>query len=87
MKRSDLPDLLCAAVLGLVAVAVQAAEPEFNKECAMGLAMKKPSPPTARSPGPPTRARSIASGTEEARKEFLKAPDTNIAGAETFWSP
>jgi hypothetical protein len=28
----------------MIAVAVQATEPEFNKECAMGLAMKKAHP-------------------------------------------
>lgn len=84
MKRSD---LLCAAVLGVMAVAIQAAEPEFNKECAMGLAMKAHIPTDCSVTWTSDNGKVYCFANEEARNEFLKAPATNIAGAETFWSP
>jgi hypothetical protein len=33
--------LLSAVIVGLMVTGVQAADPEFKKECTMGLAMKK----------------------------------------------
>ena len=84
MKRSD---LLCAAVLGMMAVAVQAAEPEFNKECAMGLAMKKHIPTDCSVTWTADNGKVYCFSSEDARSEFLKAPEVHIAGAETFWSP
>ncbi|MFH0342525.1 MAG: hypothetical protein ACHBNF_10420 [Chromatiales bacterium] len=38
MKKAH---LLSAVILGLTALGVQAAEPEFKKNCAIGMAMKK----------------------------------------------
>lgn len=84
MKRSD---LLCAAVLGMIAVAVQAAEPEFNKECAMGLAMKKHIPTDCSVTWTSDKGKVYCFSSEDARAEFLKTPEIHIAGAETFWSP
>jgi hypothetical protein len=84
MKRSD---LLCAAVLGVMAVATQAAEPEFNKECAMGLAMKAHIPTDCSVTWTSDNGKVYCFANEGARNEFLKAPAINIAGAETFWSP
>jgi YHS domain-containing protein len=79
--------LLFAAVLGVMSVAVQAADPEFNKECVMGLAMKKHVPTDCSVTWTADNGKVYCFSSEAARTEFLKAPAVNIAGAETFWSP
>lgn len=84
MKRSH---LLCAAVLGVITVAAQAADPEFNKECAMGLAMKQHIPTDCSVTWTADNGKVYCFGSEDAKAEFLKTPEVHIAGAETFWSP
>jgi len=82
MKRSD---LLCAAVLGMIAVAVQAAEPEFNKECAMGLAMKKHIPTDRSVTWTADNGKVYCFSNEDARSEFLKAPPAGILRSTPFF--
>ncbi|MGH8568737.1 MAG: hypothetical protein ACREXU_12155 [Gammaproteobacteria bacterium] len=84
MKRFD---LLYAAVLGVIAVAAQAADPEFHKECVMGLAMKQHVPTDCSVTWTADNGKVYCFANEDARAEFLKAPAVHIAGAETFWSP
>jgi len=45
MKNSH---LLSAVIVGLMVTGAQAADPEYNNECTMGLATKKHTPRTAR---------------------------------------
>ena len=84
MKRSY---LLCAAVLGVITVAAQAADPEFNKECAMGLATKQHIPTDCSVIWTADNGKVYCFVSEDAKAAFLKTPEVHIAGAETFWSP
>ncbi len=84
MKKSQ---LLCAAVFGVIAVAAQAAEPEFNKECVMGLAKNMHVPTDCSVTWTADNGKVYCFSSEDARSEFLKEPEIHIAGAETFWSP
>ncbi len=84
MKRSH---LLCAAVLGVIAMAAQAADPEFNKECAMGLARNQHIPTDCSVTWTADNGKVYCFVSEDAKAEFLKTPGVHIAGAETFWSP
>ncbi len=84
MKKSN---LVCAVVLAVSAVAAPAVEPEFNGECAMGLAMKKHVPTDCSVAWTADNGKVYCFSNEEAKAEFLKAPEVHIAGAETFWSP
>ncbi|MBA2594366.1 MAG: hypothetical protein H0U97_19840 [Gammaproteobacteria bacterium] len=62
-------------------MAVQAAEPEFNK------AMKKHVPTDCSVTWTADSGKVYCFSSEDARAEFLKTPEIHIAGAETFWSP
>lgn len=53
----------------------------------LGLAMKKHIPTDCSVTWTADNGKVYCFANEDARSEFLKAPEVHIAGAETFWSP
>lgn len=83
MKKAH---LLSAVIVGLMAGGVQAADPEFNKECTMGLAMKKHIPTECSVMWKSENGKTYCFGDQTAKEEFLKDKEGNLSKAEVFWS-
>jgi len=83
MKKAH---LLSAMILGLTALGVQAAEPEFKKNCTMGMAMKKHILTDCSVMWNSENGKTYCFGDQTAKEEFLKDTEGNLKKAEIFWS-
>jgi hypothetical protein len=83
MKKAH---LLSAVILGLTAVGVHAADPEFKNECTMGLAMKKHIPTDCSVMWKSENGKTYCFQDRTAKEEFLKDTEGNRKNAEVFWS-
>ena len=77
---------MLAAVLGFM-TALPASAAEFDDSCAMGLASGQMAKTDCSVTWTDTDGKVYCFSNEDARSEFLKAPEVYIAGAETFYSP
>jgi len=78
--------LLSALIVGLMAGGVQAAEPEFKKECTMGMAMKNHIPTDCSVMWRSENGKTYCFADRTAKEEFLKDKEGNLKKAEVFWS-
>lgn len=83
MKNSH---LLSAVIVGLMVIGVQAADPEYENECTMGLATKKHIPTDCSVMWKSENGKTYCCGNEEAKSELLKDKEGNLNKAEVFWS-
>ncbi len=83
MKKAH---LVTALILGLATAGVQAAEAEFEKNCAMGMAMKKRIPTECSVMWKSENGKTYCFGDQTAKDEFLKDQEGNLKKAEVFWS-
>lgn len=79
-------NLFSAIVVGLMATGVQAGEAEFNKECAMGLAMNQHVPTDCSVSWTAENGKTYCFSNEDAKTAFLKDAEGNRSKAEVFWS-
>jgi YHS domain-containing protein len=73
-----------ALVLGLAAPAVAATKGQFGNMCTMGLAMHK-NVPTNCSVNTIYKGKTYCFGNEQAKSQFLKNLNANLAKAEAFY--
>ncbi len=78
--------VLSAVIGGFMAAGVYAGDPEFKKECAMGLAMKKHIPTECSVMWKSENGKTYCFGDQTAKEEFLKDKEGNLSKAEVFWS-
>jgi YHS domain-containing protein len=76
--------LLSAVIVGLMVTGVQAADPEFKKECTMGLAMKEHIPMECSVMWKSENGKTYCFANEEAKSHFLKDKKGNLNQAEVF---
>ena len=74
-----------ALLLGLATAAFAATNGEFDNMCAEGLALQKPIK-TDCSVNASLKGKTYCFGSEQAKADFLKNPDANLAKAEAYYS-
>ena len=81
MRRSYITSAIAGAlVLGLATAAVAATKGEFNNMCAESLSMGKDSSVNATIKG-----KTYCFGNEQAKADFMKDPEGNLAKAQTYY--
>jgi YHS domain-containing protein len=76
--------IIGALVLGVATPAVAATKGQFGDMCTMGLALHK-NVPTNCSVNTVYRGKTYCFGNEQAKSQFLKNPNANLAKAEAFY--
>jgi YHS domain-containing protein len=71
-------------VLGLATAAVAATKGEFNNMCTEGLALGK-DVPTDCSVNAPIKDKTYCFGSEQAKADFMKDPEGNLANAQAYY--
>lgn len=79
-------NLLALLFLAWISASVSAADGEFNKECALGLAMNHHVPTDCSVKWTADDGKIYCFSSEGAKSEFLKDTDANRLKAEVFWS-
>lgn len=77
---------LILAVCFATTTAVQGAEAEFGKNCALGLTMQKQIPTDCSVSWVSDNGKVYCFSNEDAKTEFLKDVGANVSKAEIFWS-
>jgi YHS domain-containing protein len=78
--------LLAAVVVGLLATGARAVEAEFNRECALGLAMQHHVPTDCSVSWTADNGKTYCFSSKDAKSEFLEDVEINRTKAEVFWS-
>jgi YHS domain-containing protein len=84
MKARWLSALACAMLLGSATVGLAATEGEFDNLCTMGLALGQEIP-TDCSVNAEIDGKTYCFGNEQAKSDFLKDPEVNLAKAEAYY--
>ena len=74
-----------ALVFGLVTATLAATKGEFDNMCTQGLAMGK-DVQTDCSVNATIAGKTYCFGSQEAKTEFMKAPEANLAKAQAYYS-
>ena len=85
MRRSYLTSAIAGAlVFGLATAAVAAMKGEFNNMCAKSLSMGKDTP-TDCSVNATIKGKTYCFGNEQAKADFMKDPEGNLAKAQAYY--
>ena len=85
MSRSYITSAFAGALLLGLTTAALAVTGEFNNMCAEGLALHK-NIKTDCSINSSFKGKTYCFGSEQAKADFLKNPDANLAKAEAYYS-
>ena len=85
MKRNYIMSAVAGAALLGLSTAAFAASGEYNNMCAMGLAMGKDIATDCSINGQ-IGGKTYCFGSEEAKTDFMKDPDGNLAKAQAYYS-
>jgi YHS domain-containing protein len=85
MKRAYIASAVAGAVLLGLSTAALAVSGEYDNMCTMGLAMGK-EVATDCSINADIGGKTYCFGSQEAKTEFMKDPEGNLAKAQTFYS-
>jgi YHS domain-containing protein len=85
MRRSYITSAIAGAlVLGLATAAVAATKGEFNNMCTEGLALGK-DVATDCSVNATIKGKTYCFGSEQAKSDFMKDPEGNLAKAQAYY--
>ena len=84
-KIFGVPAVAGALLLGIAAAAFAATNGEFNNMCAEGLALHKEIK-TDCSMNASLKGKTYCFGNEQAKTDFMKDPNANLAKAQSYYS-